>query len=102
MLLQQPDRLVGVLEDVELAVGLVEDHRDVPRNVGDERRDVLERQRGRGRVVRVADDHEPRRDGDLLAHRREVVLVLGVDRDLDRARAGRGREVQVAEKLGHA
>ena len=95
VLLEQRDRLVGVLEDVELAVGLVEDHGDVARDVGDERRDLLERQRGRGRVVRVADDDQPRGDGDLLAHLREVVAVLGVDGHLDRARAGGGREVRV-------
>ena len=93
--LEQADRLVRVLQDVELGVGLVEDHGDVRRDVGDERLDVLERQRGRGRVVRVADDDEPRGDGDLLAHLVQVVLVVGVQRDLDGGGAGGGREVRV-------
>ena len=60
-----------------------------------ERGDLLERQRRRGRVVRVADDHEPGGGGDLLEHRVEVVTVALVDRDLDRAGARRGREVRV-------
>ena len=62
---EQLDRVLGVLQQRELDVGLVEDHGDVARDPRDERRDLGERQRRRGRVVRVADDHEPRRAGDL-------------------------------------
>ena len=60
-----------------------------------ERRDVLVRQRGRRRVVRVADDDEARRRRDLGEHRVEVVALVVVERDRDRARAGRRREVRV-------
>ena len=95
VLLQQVDRVGGVLEQAELDVGLVEDHADVPRDAGHELRDLVQRQRGRGRVVRVADDQQPGGGGDLLAHRFEVVAMLGVERDLDRPGAGRGGQVRV-------
>ena len=73
VLVEQRHRLVGVLQHVELDVGLVEDHRDVARDAADEVRDLVDRQRRRGRVVRVADDHEPGRARDLLGHLVQLV-----------------------------
>ena len=65
--LEQLDRGVGVLEQVELAVGLVDDHAHVRRDLGEEVGDARQRQRGARGVVRVADDHQARRDRDLRA-----------------------------------
>ena len=95
MPLEQVDGLLGILEQAELDVGLVEDHRDLPRHALHEVLDLVQRQRGRGRVVRVADDHQPRGGVDLLGHRVEVVAVVLVERHLDRPRARRRAEVRV-------
>ncbi len=97
---EQLQRCVGVLEQVELAVGLVEDHADLRRYLLDERADLREPDRGARRVVRVADDRQSRGDGDLAEHRGQVVTLLGVERDGDRASArGRG-EVRVDREGG--
>ena len=61
---------------------------------------AVEPERGRRRVVRVADQHQPRRHRDLGGDRVEVVAVLGVERHLDRARARGGREVRIDAERG--
>ena len=43
MAVEQRERGVGVVEQAELAVGLVDQHADVRRHALDERRDLLER-----------------------------------------------------------
>ena len=74
----QWQRLVGVLERGELHVGLVEDHAHVARQPGDERVDRLDRKRRGGRVVGVADEHDPGCGRHLARHRLQVVTPLGV------------------------
>ena len=85
---------------VELAVGLVEQDGDVTRHLRDEVGDRVVRQRRARRVVRVADDDQPRCDGDLAEHRVEVVLLALVERDADRPRARGGLEVRVDAERG--
>ena len=65
--LEQVEARVRVLERRELDVGLVEDHRDVARQVGGPGVDLLDRQHRGGRVVGVADDDHARRGGHLAA-----------------------------------
>ena len=72
---EQLQRGVGVVERVELAVGLVKDHAHVRRHLGEEVGDVRQRHGGAGGVVGVADDHQPRGDGDLAQHRAQVVAL---------------------------
>ena len=95
MAVQQPDRRVGIVEQVELAVGLVDDHADVAQDLREEGLDVPQGERGRGRVVRVADDDEARRRRDLRGHAVELVAVVVVERDADRGGAGRCRQVRI-------
>ena len=71
----QVDGRVGVVVELELDVGLVDDHRDVLGDALAELGDPRRRQVGRGRVVRVADDQQLGRRGDLGEHRVEVVDV---------------------------
>ena len=80
MALEQVDRRVGVVEQVELAVGLVEDHATSGGTRSTNAAIVVERQRGARRVVGVADDDQPRGDRDLGGHRVEVVAVAVVER----------------------
>jgi hypothetical protein len=93
--LEQIERRVGIVERVELAVGLVDDHADVARHTLDERGHGLGGQRGRRGVVGVADDDQARGRGDLLRHGIEVVLVAVVERHGDGGGAGGGRQVRV-------
>jgi hypothetical protein len=78
---------IGVVEDLHLDVGLVEDHGHVSRDLLEEGLDLSDRQRRPRRVVRVADDHELGGDGDLGRHRVEVVLVAVVQGNADLASA---------------
>ena len=60
-----------------------------------ERLDRVETDRRRGRVVGVADHHEPRCNRNLARHRLQVVPVLGIERHLDRPRAGGRGQMRV-------
>ncbi len=66
---------VGIVEDVELAVGLVDDHADVAPVRPRETRDVIERAARCTWVVRVATIDKACGDGDLAQHRIEVVAA---------------------------
>ena len=86
---------VGVVVELELDVGLVDDHRDVARDPLEELGDPRRRHVGPGRVVRIADDHQLGRGGDLGGDRVEVVDVALAERHADLASAGERREVGV-------
>ncbi len=100
MLLEEIQRCVGIVERVVLAVGLVEQDADVLGDLGDELGDVGQGDRGRRGVVGVADDHQPRRGGDLGQHCVEVVLLGIVERHLDLRGAGRGGQMRVDAERG--
>ena len=95
MAANEVERLVRVLHHGELDVRLVEDHGDVARQVRHECADVLHGERRRGRVVRVADEDDPRGVRDLARHRLQVVPAGPVERHGDRAGARHRREVRV-------
>src|SRR5437867_2910386 len=80
---EEVDGRVGVVVELELDVGLVEDDRDVAGQPLAERPDLRRREVGAGRVVRVADEDELGRRGDLGGHRVEVVDVPVAERDAD-------------------
>ena len=88
MAVQQLERGVGVVEQVELAVGLVEDHADVARDPLEERLDVA-RAASAVEVGLFGLQTMTRRVATVTSrgHRVEVVAVVVVERDRDRARA---------------
>ena len=100
MTLEQVERVVRVLQRRELDVGLVEEDRDVARQLAHEGVDHVGRQRSGGRVVGIVDDHDARSDSHLACHRLQVVLAGLAQRDRDRAGARHRRHVRVDRERG--
>ena len=92
---QQVERGVRVLDGLELDVGLVEDHEHVRRDALEQRADRVAREVRAGRVVRVADQHQPRLLGDRGRHRIQVVDVPVGQRHRHLAGIGRGGQVRI-------
>ena len=88
MVLLDRVRVVGVVD--VLAVGLVDHDQHVTGDAIEERVQLRARVHRPRRVVRVADEDEPRLRRDRLEHRVEVVPVVP-ERHLDRDRAELGR-----------
>ena len=94
------DRRVGIVVELELDVGLVDDHGDVVGDPLEQLPDPRRRQVGGGRVVGVADDQDLGRGGELGDHRVEIVGVIAVERHADLARPRERCQVGVDRERG--